>query len=324
MERWLQKQWHTWTLWHSLLLPLSWLFGLLVCCRRLFYRWGCLSSQRLPVPVIIVGNITVGGTGKTPLVVWVAQQLKNAGYHPGIISRGYGRKTKDVRQVVLDSQAIEVGDEPLLIAARTECPVWVGINRVQAAHRLLEVNPECDVIISDDGLQHYALQRDIELLVVDGERGFGNKQLLPAGALREPISRLTTVDAVICNEKNIIDGAFLMTLQSQALINLLTGEIKDIRDVNDQTLHAITGIGHPERFFSRLSRDGLRFTYTAFGDHHLYQADDLAHLQSDTLIMTEKDAVKCKAFAKSTYWYLPVNANIEGDLFAQIKTKLKP
>ncbi|HSH96993.1 MAG TPA: tetraacyldisaccharide 4'-kinase, partial [Methyloradius sp.] len=197
MSSWLQKQWATYTLWHILLLPISWIFFVLSSCRKFLYQIGWLKIFNLAVPVIVVGNINVGGTGKTPLVIWLAEQLKSAGYKPGIISRGYGGSAQHIQEVSANSAPLEVGDEPVLIAKRTGCPVFVNANRVEAGNALLKRYPECDVVISDDGLQHYRLQRDVEIAIIDGAKGFGNSLLLPAGPLRERIGRLAHVDAIV-------------------------------------------------------------------------------------------------------------------------------
>ncbi|MHB1292307.1 MAG: tetraacyldisaccharide 4'-kinase, partial [Sulfuricella sp.] len=196
---WLQRQWSRLTPWHVVLLPLSILFGLVAALRRVLYRAGLLRAIRLPVPVIVVGNISVGGTGKTPLVLWLADFLRQQGYHPGIVSRGYGGGTQGVVAVDIRSDPAVVGDEPLLLARKSACPVWVGRDRVAAGNALLRAHTECDVLVSDDGLQHYRLGRDLEIVVVDGERKFGNGLLLPAGPLREGVSHLRSVDAVVVN-----------------------------------------------------------------------------------------------------------------------------
>ena len=218
MELWLQKQWGRLSLWHLLLVPLSWLFWLLTFLRRLGYRTGLLKTYRLPVPVIVVGNISIGGTGKTPLVTWLAQNLSQHGYHPGIISRGYGGNTSEVSAVGLDSNPEAVGDEPVLLARRAKCPVWIGRDRVKAAQSLLRTHPEVNVIISDDGLQHYRLQRDFEIAVVDSSRGFGNGRLLPAGPLRETPFRLETVDAVVMNGGPAEGRALAMRLEGDVFV----------------------------------------------------------------------------------------------------------
>ncbi|HEY8119148.1 MAG TPA: tetraacyldisaccharide 4'-kinase [Methylophilaceae bacterium] len=324
MSAWLQKHWYRLSLWHLLLVPLSWLFWLLSSLRRLGYKSGLLSTYKLPVPVIVIGNISVGGTGKTPLVIWMAQKLKVAGYRPGIVSRGYAGSIDAVSPVTVDSDPGNLGDEPVLLAKRSACPVWVGRDRVAAAKALLKANPECNVIVSDDGLQHYRLQRDIEVAVVDGQRGFGNGRLIPAGPLREGPARLRQVDAVVYNGGHPASGAFAMHLESAAFHNLLEpAKTATAKDFSGQVIYAIAAIGNPARFFQRLAGLGLRFQQHAFPDHHAYQPADLQNIAAGTILMTEKDAVKCMAFAKENWWYLPVSAVVEPGLAELIMNKLR-
>lgn len=319
LRAWRQKN----AFFYFVLIPLSWLFSLLTSLRRWSYRTGLLSSEKLSAPVIIVGNINMGGSGKTPVVIWLADQLKKAGYYPGVISRGYGVKNAQPAPVQPNSIAIEVGDEPLLIARRAHCPVWVGINRVEAGRALLRANPECNVIISDDGLQHYALQRDIEIVVADEHTAAGQK-LLPAGPLREPVSRLQTVDAVINNGQKAIIAAYEMQLSSEQLYNLAdtTKQVAATYFQNKEVV-ALAGIGKPERFFDYLRGLGISFESLSFQDHHVFTAEELDNIQCDALIMTEKDAVKCEAFAKAHYWVLPVKANMNAELLPFLLGKLK-
>jgi tetraacyldisaccharide 4'-kinase len=290
-----------------LLLPLSLVFFLLTSLRRALYRAGLLASVRLPVPVVIVGNITAGGAGKTPLVLWLVEALTRLGRHPGVISRGYGGSVEGVRKVSRGDTPGEVGDEPLLIARRAGCPVFVGRDRVAAGQALLAANPECDLIVCDDGLQHYRLARDAEIAVVD-RRGFWNGWPMPAGPLREPVSRLKSVDAVVANGW---DGpaAFRMMLQGDRFVplagNASFGDLK--------RLHAVAGIGEPQRFFDHLSALGLQFEAHPFPDHHAYTADDLA-FDGDAILTTEKDAVKFGELAALPVWVLPVTATITSDL----------
>lgn len=329
MSSWLQQQWTTYSLWHVLLLPLSWLFFVLSSVRKFLFQVNLLKSHSLPVPVIVVGNITVGGTGKTPLVIWLAEQLKLAGYKPGIISRGYGGSSRQTKEVFADSPPVEVGDEPVLLAARTHCPVYVNANRVEAGKALLAAHPECDVIISDDGLQHYRLKRDVEIVVVDGAKGFGNGMLLPAGPLRERISRLTDVDAIVTNgqsQKTLPVGitSLEMQLKSGNFYNLGNpGKICNEQYFTGQDVLAIAGIGNPTRFFQQLQNLGIHFKSKAYPDHHAFSASDFASENSDIILMTEKDAVKCRAFAQPNFWVLPVNAVIKNDLMTIVLNKLK-
>lgn len=329
MVNWFQKQWAGYTTWHILLMPVSWLFGTIVILRRNLYKIGWLKSHCLNVPVIVVGNINVGGTGKTPLVIWLAEQLKLAGYHPGIISRGYGGNVRQVAEVFPDSNPWEVGDEPVLIAARTRCPVFVSANRIAAGECLLASYPECNVIISDDGLQHYRMQRDIEIAVYDGAIGFGNGELLPAGPLREPLCRLDTLDALVRNgpvSKVSVQehDAFEMRLDASGFYNLIDMKKKSQpQDFSKQRIVAIAGIGNPQRFFNQLSSMGLHFEKRAFSDHYRYQVEDFEHIDADIVLMTEKDAVKCRDFARPGFWVLPVNAVIKDGLMTVILSKLK-
>ncbi len=327
MER-LQHHWYRYTPLHLLLYPLSLVFGALVALRRILYRSGVLASVRLPVPVVVVGNISVGGTGKTPLTLWLAQQLIEDGWHPGIISRGY-RKTDEglqtPRAVSAEDSADEVGDEPLLMAQRELCPVWIGRDRPAVAQALLQAHPECDIILSDDGLQHYRLRRDAEIVVVDGTRRFGNGCLLPAGPLREPVSRLSKADAVVVNGGQTKGNEFAMRLEGATFYNLLNPELAyAARDFDGQRLHAIAGIGHPQRFFAQLHQLGLSCATHAFPDHHRYTAADIAFDDADAVLMTEKDAVKCAPFATEKHWVLRVDAQVNPALAQLIIDKVSP
>lgn len=330
MADWLQKQWTAYTLWHLLLIPLSGLFFVITRIRVWLYKSGWLKSYRLPVPVIVVGNINVGGTGKTPLVIWLAEQLQQAGYKPGIISRGYGGKAKAAQVVFANSNPQLLGDEPVLIAKRTNCPVFVSPDRVAAGEALLQAHPECNVIISDDGLQHYRLQRDVEIAVFDSVKGFGNKALLPAGPLRELVSRLKTVDVVISNGavSNLQDFVrsvgvepIEMQLQSGDFVNLQDGTKRAASAFVSQQVLAIAGIGNPERFFQQLRRMGIHFSSKSYPDHYAFSARDFQAENVD-IVMTEKDAVKCQAFAQTNFWVLPVYALIGDGLMAIILNRL--
>lgn len=322
--RWIEQQWVCISPWHILLVPLSWLFYLLSNIRRLCYRCGILKSQRLKNPIIVVGNITVGGTGKTPLVIWLVEQLRHTGFTPGIISRGYGVSNQQSIEVFPGSSSGDVGDEPVLLARRADCPVFVNQDRVAAAKSLLQAHPACDVIISDDGLQHYRMQRDIELLVVDAVRGFGNGLLLPAGPLRESRSRLKQVDAVIYNGKATDFSGFQMELRPTVLRQVqdpsVTASLSELANV---PVKAVAGIGNPQRFFQQLRDMPLLIEEYAFPDHHAFQPEDLAFAADAVVLMTEKDAVKCAAFAKPNWWYLPVDAVVDKALADYIVQKLR-
>jgi len=307
---------------YLVLVPLSWLFGLAVWLRRWAYKTGLLKSHALPVPVIIVGNINMGGSGKTPVVMWLVEQLKAIGYKPGVISRGYGVNVSTATSVNAGSQASEVGDEPLLIAKRCACPVFVGANRVQAGEALLKAHPDCNVIISDDGLQHYRLRRDVEIAVVNNDALEG-AWILPAGPLREPVSRLKTVDAIVCNGQKSIEPAYEMQLVGTQFYNLADENLKaTAADFMGKNIKAIAGIGKPERFFEHLRILGLTFAGMGFADHHAFTAHDLAKLDCDVLLMTEKDAVKCQPFVQPHYWVLPVEAHIDAALLPKILEKI--
>lgn len=304
------------------LLPFSWLFGIGAAFRRSLYHVGLIKSHRFHVPLIIVGNITVGGTGKTPFVIWLAGFLKAQGYSPGIVSRGVGG-AKHVRphRVSLDDPVQTVGDEALLLAQNTDCPVVIGIDRVAAVRDLLQ-HSECNLVISDDGLQHYRLARDIEIAIVDGARRFGNGHLLPVGPLREPEGRLNKVDFIIVNEGNQSDE-FTMALNPMRLISLKDKRQCMLSEFPHKKAHAIAGIGNPARFFNTLQNAGFEIVPHAFPDHYLYQSSDVDFNDSLPIIMTGKDAVKCVSFADERYWYLEIAVKIDCDFEQKLLTKLK-
>lgn len=300
-----------------LLTPLSGLFRLAVRARRWSYARGLLYTQVLPVPVLVIGNLTLGGTGKTPLVIWLARFLKHHGYRPGLISRGYGGQAQNYPQrVYSSSDPRQVGDEAILLAQRTACPVTVGPKRIAAAQALL-AHSDCDVLLSDDGLQHYALARDIEILVVDGMRRFGNGHCLPAGPLREPLNRLQTVDLVVSGG-NAHEGEFTMRMQLQEARNLKDGMQSPLALFRHTPVHAVAGIGHPRRFFTQLQGYGLTLYEHPFPDHHRFQAADLAFGDNLPVLMTEKDAVKCTHFACDNYWCVPANATLPASFGQQV------
>lgn len=320
---WLVNSWYKPQPIRWLLSPLSLLYRIVITLRKALYKAGIFKQTKLTVPVIIVGNISVGGTGKTPFVIWLAMQLQQAGFKPGIISRGYGGKAETYPQSVTpDSDPRIVGDEPIIITRQTACPMVVSPNRVEAGQQLLQQH-DCDIIISDDGLQHYALGRDIEIIVVDGQRLFGNQYCLPAGPLREPLSRLNDIDFVVHNTPRDT-AAYGMHLQQGQAINLPDPTLtKPLAEFNAQTVHAIAGIGNPNRFFDQLSKQGLTLTPHPFADHHPYQANDLQFNDDKPILMTEKDAVKCTHFAHKNMWYIPIEASISGKLAPLIIEKLR-
>lgn len=314
------------TLFYLVLVPLSWVFAVLIRLRCSLYQHGILKSYAMPVPVIVVGNINLGGNGKTPVVMWLVEQLKQQGYRPGVISRGYGGSVKSPTSVNVNSNTSVVGDEPMLIASHCDCPVWVGKRRADVATELLKAHSDCNIIISDDGLQHYAIKRTVEIAVTQPEND--GKRLLPAGPLREPVARLNTVDAVVCNGKiynnqHRYSSCFEMQLIGEQFYNLLDSNLKaSAVDLKPKSIVAIAGIGKPERFFEHLKKLGLTFASVGFGDHHAFTAQELASIECDVLVMTEKDAVKCKAFAQAHHWVLPVKAHIDAGLMPLILDKI--
>jgi tetraacyldisaccharide 4'-kinase len=319
---WLTHSWYQPHPIRWLLFPLSLVYLLVICCRQWLYRHGIFKQYRLNVPVIIVGNITVGGTGKTPFVIWLAKQLKQMGYQPGIISRGYGGQSASypVSVSAISDPAI-VGDEPVLISRHTDCPLVVDPDRVNAAKFLLSQHA-CDLIISDDGLQHYRLNRDIECVIFDGARQLGNQLLLPAGPLREPKSRLDNIDFLITNTAEASPNITMQLKQGDAINLANTAIKKPLAEFTSSPIHAIAGIGNPKRFFDDISRYHLSIIKHEFIDHHSYTANDLEFDDDYPILMTEKDAVKCQSFASDNMWYIPIEAVIDETLIQQIELKL--
>ena len=297
-----------------LLLPLNVLFWLLSATRRLLYRIKVLATPKLDVPVVIVGNIGVGGNGKTPVVVYLVEQLQHKGYKVGVISRGYGgEKREQPLLLTADTTPTEAGDEPVLIYQRCNVPVVVSPDRVAGVERLMAEG--CTIIISDDGLQHYRLKRDVELVIVDGKRRFGNGWLMPAGPLREGLWRLKTVDSVIVNGGLADVGETVMLLRGQELINLKTDQRLSVEQFLQQQcsagkINAMAGIGNPDRFYNTLSELGFSLAQKrSFVDHHHFSEQDFSSFSEEIpLLMTEKDAVKCKEYCHQNSWYLPVDA----------------
>ncbi|MBA7857568.1 tetraacyldisaccharide 4'-kinase [Enterobacter cloacae complex sp. 2024EL-00215] len=306
-----------------LLLPLSWLYGLVSGIIRQLYRLGIKRAWRAPVPVVVVGNLTAGGNGKTPVVIWLVEQLQKRGIRPGVVSRGYGGKAARYPLLLAEeTTTAEAGDEPVLIYQRTGAPVAVSPLRSDAVQALLAEH-EVQIIITDDGLQHYALARDKEIVVIDGVRRFGNGWWLPAGPMRERASRLRSVDAVIVNGGVAKSGEIPMHLHPGMAVNLLTGERQAVAQL--PALVAMAGIGHPPRFFSTLEQCGARLDKCVpLADHQALVAEqvDALTVPGQTLIMTEKDAVKCRAFAKENWWYLPVDAELSGEQPEQLLKEL--
>jgi len=314
MERWLTQRWYGDSA-PLMLQPLSWLYGAAMSLRHGAYARGWLRSYGAGCPILVIGNLTVGGTGKTPLVAWIAQRLTACGLTTGIISRGYKRVETAPRIVEVDSDWREVGDEPLLLRRATNCLTAVAADRVAGAQLLAKQG--VDVIIADDGLQHLRLARACEIVVIDGTRGFGNGQLLPAGPLREPASRLESVDAVIINgssERRVPVASDRLCLQMSLVSTQVlpvsggTVEARPLESFRGQRVHAVAGIGNPERFFTDLRKHEMRVIEHPFADHHAFTAADLQFDDELAILMTEKDAVKCRAIAMPRMGYVPVAA----------------
>ncbi len=302
-ERWYRSRSPAW--WT---LPIAALYGFAVRTRRAMYRRSWLRTERMPIPVIVVGNITVGGAGKTPLVIALVEALLARGFTPGVVSRGYGGSAQTPMLLDGNPDPRVVGDEPTLIKLRTQVPVAIGRNRPAAARLLLDQN--VDVIVADDGLQHYALARDIEICVIDGMRRFGNGRLLPAGPLREPLSRLQGMDFVVCNGGQPQHDEVPMRLVANSARNQRDGLSHALAVFANQRVHAVAGIGNPQRFFASLRARGIDPVEHVFPDHHAYAARDLEYDDSLPVLMTEKDAVKCRAFTRENWWSVPVTAEL--------------
>jgi len=305
---WYRRGLLAWTLW-----PLSLIFRAAVALRRLLYWLRLLPSAHPGIPVIVVGNLVVGGSGKTPLVIWIAEHLKRKGWTPAIVSRGYGAAAGAPRAATIASQAAEVGDEPIVLARRTGCPVWIGGERLAVIKALRAVHEDVDVLVLDDGLQHYRLRRDVEIAVVDA-RGFGNGFMLPAGPLREPRSRLRSVDAVVSHGAPIKGYAMRLAGAELHCMSDAT-QRRPASAFAGQRVHAVAGIGDPNRFFLHLARLGVTVVPSAFPDHHRFAPAELDFGDGAPVLMTEKDAVKLRSAAPFEvmrhWWVLPVTAELE-------------
>lgn len=324
LRAWLMRHWYASPSPPWVLRGLSWMFRFVVWVRRhwLLFR---VKPGALGVPVVVVGNITVGGAGKTPLVIWLAERLREWGWRPGIVSRGYGgRPQASPRLITGDSSPIEFGDEPVMMARRLHCPVVIGLDRLAAAQALQRLG-SVDIILSDDGLQHYRLPRRLEIAVVDATLGLGNAYCLPAGPLREPAARLNSVDAVVVNGSGwkypdtLEPRALSMRLEGTRAIPLHGGASRALIEFSGTTVHAVAGIGNPTRFFSTLSRLGLKLVMHPFPDHHPFQAADLDFADTHPVLMTEKDAIKCRGFANERCWVVPVSPEISAADTARVK-----
>jgi tetraacyldisaccharide 4'-kinase len=305
------------------LMPLSWTYGAAVGLRRLAFRRGWAKTRKCSVPIVVVGNLTVGGTGKTPLVIWLIACLKRHGYRPGVATRGYGGRARHwPQQVRPDADPTMVGDEAVLLAKRCGCPVAAAPERWLAAEGLVRYHG-CDIVVCDDGLQHLALARDIEIAVVDGERRFGNGRLLPLGPLREPVSRLAEVDLIVANGP-ALSGEYAMTIRPRPLKLVPDdGVERPLESFREKWVHAVAGIGEPGRFFTFLERFGIFVVPHPFPDHHAFTRRDVYFEDDLPIIMTEKDAVKCHAYAGPAHWYLPIDAELPKAFEQQVVSLLK-
>jgi tetraacyldisaccharide 4'-kinase len=325
LAAWLERVWYGGE-GGSCLRPLSVLYRVVVAVRAAAYRCGLFRQERVDIPVVVVGNLTVGGTGKTPLTAWLVGQLKAQGHRPGVATRGHGRQGQGVLRVDADHAAADVGDEPLLLARRTGVPVCVASRRIEAARALQAEG--CDVVVCDDGLQHLALARDLEIAVIDGSRGLGNGRLLPAGPLRESPSRLRHVDFVVVNGGGAAAAtawpeALRMALSGDGALSLSEGAIRPLSAFAGARVHAVAGIGNPSRFFDQLRAGGLDLVEHPFPDHHAFSAADFVFGDDLPVLMTEKDAVKCQAFADHRLWYVPVEAGFAASDAARLSASLE-
>lgn len=322
----LQQSWQSANYLSYLLWPLSIIYRLVFALRSAAYRRNFFKSYKASVPVIVVGNITVGGTGKTPMVIYLIEQLRASGYKPGVISRGYSGNAESYPLfVTADIAAEQAGDEPALIVRRTAAPMSVGPNRQHAIEQLMQL-ADIDIIISDDGLQHLALQRDIEICLMDATREQKNHFLLPAGPYRESRKRLQSVDFIVSHQSNLnaaenSENQWVMKLETQNPVPLASNNKQAFKP--EKGIHAVAGIGNPQRFFASCESLGWQIERHAFDDHHQFQASDITFDDGKPVLMTEKDAVKCIDFASQQHWYLPVNAKLNESFMPQLLDRLK-
>jgi tetraacyldisaccharide 4'-kinase len=304
VRHWYRRGPIAWLLW-----PASAVFSAIVLVRRMLYALRLLPSAHPGIPVIVVGNLTVGGSGKTPLVLWIAQFLKQKGWSPALVSRGYGGSARAPRAATLADEAEQVGDEPIVLSRRSGCPVWVGADRLAVIEALRGVHAGVDVLVLDDGLQHYRLRRDLEIAVVDS-RDFGNRFLLPAGPLREPPRRLRSVDAVVSHGSSL--PGFAMRLEGDTVHRMTDArERRPVQSFRGQKVHAVAAIGNPNRFFLHLTRLGVRVLPHPFPDHHRLTPEELDFGDDAAVMMTEKDAVKLRRYGRANWWVLPVTAQLD-------------
>jgi tetraacyldisaccharide 4'-kinase len=311
VQSWLNRIWYDRAAPPWWLLPPSLAYRAVVGSRRYLYAKRLRKSTRMASPVVVVGNLSVGGTGKTPLVCWLVGRLTDLGFKPGVVTRGYGGSSRNVRLIDSSDDPKVVGDESVLLARRTGAPVAIGRDRPAASQLLL--NAGCDVVVSDDGLQHYALARDCEIVVVDGDRLFGNGWLLPAGPLRETRTRLAAADAVVVNGgRALLDGALSMRLEAKSALSLIGGAVRVLDEFAGRSVHAVAGIGNPERFFNMLRAHGIEVVGHPLPDHARLRAADISFSDQRPVLMTEKDAVKCAGIAGPLHWCVPVTASFSG------------
>ena len=311
VQSWLNSIWYDRPAPPWWMVPLSLTYGAVSGSRRFLYTHHVRKASRISCPVVVVGNVSVGGTGKTPLVCWLVAHLAERGYKPGIVTRGYGGSSRDVRRITAADDPNVVGDESILLARRTGAPVAIGRDRPAAAQLL--AGGGCNVIVSDDGLQHYALARDCEVVVIDGDRRFGNGWLLPAGPLREAPGRLRAADAIVVNGGRALrQGALSMRLEAKTAVALRGGAVQPLRAFAGTSIHAVAGIGNPERFFNMLRSRGIEVIGRPLADHARLTPEDIEFGDDKSVFMTEKDAVKCAEFAGAQHWYVPVSACFDG------------
>lgn len=308
--------------WIYLLIPISIFFYFFSSLKKYLYKKGFLTTIKIKVPVLIIGNITLGGTGKTPLALNIIENFLKEGLKPALISRGYGGSANNIKEVFEFSNVRAVGDEALLIKSKSKIPIFIGKDRANVARILLKKYPETSIIISDDGLQHHRLERDYEIIVVDSQRQFGNGLIFPAGPLREGISRLKQVDAVVYKGVNNNSNFYQMKYITKHFKNLLTNKKAILKDIKDKKIVAITAIGNPESFFSTLEGYDLKFKKVIFNDHYLFDKNDFIKYADYNIVMTEKDAIKCKKFATKNFWVLPLEIKVDDRLFRNILKKV--